>query len=288
MHTELLEDILDNKQKILSNLRNVGSQKILEQAKKNWIEYTPKSIESKIVGVDSSQNQLKFQGHTIWAVKANAVDVNSNVLFKDYDYGDVSPSEIGKIFDSIPPKLEYQVARSASPNSDLVLIDGSLTSRFYMRQDKIPGKTDDEIIKTINECKNIFYIAKNSTSNETFKEKMGDIAYYDHATDSPGFSKLRIDDRFYRPDWGIDKISYTFVRIPGTRGCFKLELYGTGHTEEEIKQLIDKISFNCVKGYPYVLKQAHNNCVIKNSFMRKIQKLIGITGEFGAREILNG
>ena len=290
MHTELTEDILENKEEILSSLKNAESQEILKLAKKNWIEYTPKNIESKIAGIDASQNQLKFQGHSLWAVKANAIDVNSEVLFEEHEYGDSSPSEIAKLFDSIPPKLEYRAARNVSPNVDLVLIDGSLSSRFYMRQQKIPNRADDEIMKTVNECKNIFYIAKNSTSNETFKGKMADIAYYDHATDSPGFSKLRIDDRFYRPEsrWKIDKISYTFVRIPGTHGCFKLELYGTDYTDDDVKALLDKISFNCVKGYPYVLKQAHNKCVIKNRYMKRVKRMIGITGEFGAREILNG
>ena len=62
-------------------------------------------------------------------------------------------SRTASIFDSIPPNLEYQVANNASPNADFVLIDGSLSSRFYMRQQKIPDK---EVIETIKKCKNIF------------------------------------------------------------------------------------------------------------------------------------
>ena len=287
MHIELTEDIFENREKILVKLQNAEAKKIIENAKNNWIEYTPKSIESNIVGVDSSQNQLKFQGHAIWAVKANAVDVNSKVLFEKHDYGHDAPSDVGKIFDSIPAKLEYQVAGSASPNADLVLIDGSLSSRFYMRQQKIPDK---EVIETIKKCKNICYISKNSTSNETFNGKLADIAYYNHATYSTGFSKLRTDNRFSRPEsaWKIDEISYTFVRIPGTLGCAKLELYGTEHTDDDVKSILDMINFNCVKGYPYVLKQAHNTCVIKNRYMQRIKKMLGMSGEFGAREILEG
>ena len=288
MHIELTEDIFENREKILVKLKNAEAKKIIENAKKNWVEYVPKSIESNIVGVDSSQNQLKFQGHAIWAVKANAVDVNSDVLFEKHEYGHDASSDIAKKFDSIPPNLEYQVANSASPNADFVLIDGSLTSRFYMRQQKIPDK---EVIETIKKCKNILYISKNSTSNETFNGELADIAYYTHATDSTGFSKLRIDDRFlksFESDWKIDKISYTFVRMPGTLGCFKLELYGTEHTNDEVKSILDKIRFNCIKGYPYVLKQAHNKCVIKNRYMQRVKKMLGMSGEFGAREILEG
>ena len=287
MHIELTEDIFENREKILVKLQNAEAKKIIENAKNNWIEYTPKSIESNIVGVDSSQNQLKFQGHAIWAVKANAVDVNSKVLFEEHDYGHDAPSDVGKIFDSIPPNLEYQVANNASPNADFVLIDGSLSSRFYMRQQKIPDKV---IIETLKKCKNILYISKNSTSNETFSGELADIAYYTHATDSPGFSKLRIDDRFSRPEsaWKIDKISYTFVRMPGTLGCFKLELYGTEHTDDEVKSILDKIKFNCVKGYPFVLKQAHNKCELNNRYMQRVKKILGMSGEFGAREILEG
>ena len=96
MHIELTEDIFENREKILVKLQNAEAKKIIENAKNNWIEYTPKSIESNIVGVDSSQNQLKFQGHTIWAVKANAVDVNSKVLFEKHDYGHDAPSDVGK------------------------------------------------------------------------------------------------------------------------------------------------------------------------------------------------
>jgi len=290
VHNELTEDIFENQQKLHTNLKDPKAQNILEQAEKNWVEYTPKNIETKIAGVDSSQNQVKFQGHSFWAVKANAIGINSEIIKQEFEWGNASQAKIGKIFDSIPPKLEYRVARNASSKSDFVLIDGSLSSRFYMRQQKIPGKSEDEIIKTIKECKNILYISKNSTSNEEFKAEIADIAYYDHATHSAGFSKLRIDDRFYRPEkgWGIDKISYTFVRMPGTLGCFKLELYGTGYTHEDIKKIMDKISFNCVKGYPYVLKQAHNNCVITSKYMKRMHKMAGMNGEFGAREILNG
>ena len=293
MHTELTKDILENKEKLQPNFKDSGTQKILENAKENWIEYTPKPTESKIVGVDGSENPLKFQGYTVWAVKANAVDQNSKVLFEEHDFGVEIPSKVKEIFDSIRPKLEYQVARSASPNADLVLLDGTLTSRFYFKEKKILEKSEDDIIKTINECENIFYIAKNSTSDETFKGKMADIAFYDHATTSNGFSKLRTDERPYLKEkvgtWNLKKIYYTYVRIPGTRGCFKLELYGSDYTDENVKPIIDKISYNCVKGYPFVLKQAHNKCVIKNSYMRRVQRMAGGgIGAFGAREILNG
>jgi NurA-like 5'-3' nuclease len=63
-------------------------------------------------------------------------------------------------------------------------------------------------------------------------------------------------------------------------------MFGSNHTEDEVKSILDKIYKNSVGGYPYALKLAHNNCKISNGDLAKLVSLYGISNEVGAREVL--
>ena len=280
----LTNAILENKQKILSKLDNKTSQKIIDEAKRNWIEYKPQKLESesKIAGVDSSFNRITLQGFDFWAVLAVAVDSSSRVLSYKQAFDLSAPNKIN--VNKKASYLEIVVAKQVAKNLDYVIVDGSLTSHFAFRE-HAEIKLDPELIKTVKEHPNVIFLAKTSSSVHQFKKMnapLADIAYYNRLNKNPGFSKISIDERF-----GKDQlVTYVYARVDESLGLFKLELYGTNHSEKKIKTILNKISSRCVKGYPYCLKQAHNKCKIKDRDMRNVKRFLGLTNEFGSREIM--
>lgn len=277
----LTKTVLENKEKIRSKISDKINWDIIQEAKKNWVSYNPQKEKSKIAGVDSSFNKVSLQGFSFWAIQAVAVDSNSQVLKFKHACDVSSPNEIN--LNTKSSEFEISVSGDVADKVDYVLIDGSLTSHFAWRQHA--DVKLKQLIKTIKQFQNILFIAKTSSSVHQFKKMnagLADIAYYNKLDKTPGFSKISIDERF-----GKDvPVTYVYARVDKSLGLFKLELYGRNYSEEMIKLILDKINYNCVKGYPYCLKQAHNKCKITDEHMRNFSRIIGLTNEFGAREIL--
>ena len=68
-----------------------------------------------------------------------------------------------------------------------------------------------------------------------------------------------------------------------------VSLYKDGEkiTESEIKDLLNKLYFHSIKGYPYCLKLAHQTCKVTNSDLSRLANLYGFKNEFGSRDSLN-
>ncbi len=110
----------------------------------------------------------------------------------------------------------------------------------------------------------------------------GDIFYYNHATTSPGFSKIHEDRKF-----GNDMvISSVFARLVESLPLIKIEMLGYGYDNDDFKLILNKILKNSIGGYPYALKLAHNNCKISNRDLAKLASIHGLSNEIGSREIL--
>ena len=109
-----------------------------------------------------------------------------------------------------------------------------------------------------------------------------DRFYYNHATVSPGFSKIHEDTKF-----GNDMvISSVFARLAESLPLIKIELWGSGYANNDFKLILNKILKNSVGGYPYTLKLAHNNCKISGKDLAKLAGIHGLSNEIGSREIL--
>ncbi len=101
-------------------------------------------------------------------------------------------------------------------------------------------------------------------------------------TKNPGFSKIFTEKRY-----GKDKIiSSTYVRLSDSTPLIKLEILGDGHTESEVKDILNMLAKTSVGGYPYALKLAHNNCKISSNELAKMVSLLGLSNEIGSREVL--
>ena len=163
----------------------------------------------------------------------------------------------------------------------MVLMDGSLYSQFLTRQKSLASS----LVNTITKRNNVVFISKTSNTKKQFENLgaiAGDIFYYNHATISPGFSKINEDPKF-----GSDMIiSSVFARLAESLPLIKIELFGSGHTNNDFKLILNKILKNSIGGYPYALKLAHNNCKISSKDLAKLAGIHGLSNEIGSREIL--
>jgi NurA-like 5'-3' nuclease len=253
-------------------------EQIIQAARNNWIAYEPQKHDAGIVGVDSSYNSTKFQGLELWVVTAVAVKSDGTIISEIHNQGLGQPSPE---LETQASKMEVEVCTASVNKADLVVMDGSLYSQFLTRQTSL-GNT---ITGTIKKKQNVVFISKTSSARKQFEKfgsVAGDIFYYNHALKIPGFSKIFVDNEL-----GPGKVvSYVYARLRDSTPLIKIELLGSGHTEAEIKSLLDILTKNSVSGYPYALKLAHEKCKITNADLSRLVSLYGLGNEVGSREVL--
>ena len=277
MLNSVLKDAIQKREQTLSILKGPEFEQIIKQAKSNWIDFSPTKQDVTSAGIDSSFNSTKFQGAELWAVTAVSAKSDGEILVDLHDHGLDSNPELA----SLASKMEIDACIGSIDKTDLVLMDGSLYSQFMTRQKSLSSSLVDAIKKT----NNVLFISKTSNTKKQFENLgaiAGDIFYYNHATSSPGFSKIHEDKKF-----GNDMvISSVFARLVESLPLIKIELLGSGYDNDDFKLILNKILKNSVGGYPYALKLAHNNCKISNKDLAKLASIHGLSNEIGSREIL--
>ncbi|TBR07543.1 MAG: DNA double-strand break repair nuclease NurA [Candidatus Nitrosotenuis sp.] len=278
MLNTVYKEAIKNRDAMLSILRGPKFEQIVERAKQNWIEYKPKKQDAVMAGIDSSFNSTKFQGMELWVVTAVSIKTDGGILSDNHKQG--LSSNVSDL-SSIASKMEIDACKETVDLVDITLMDGSLYSQFMTRQS---GLTHT-ILKIMAKKQNVVFVAKTSNTRMQFldlESLAGDIFYYNHATKTPGFSRVYVDKKF-----GKDKaISSIYARLSDSTPLIKIEMLGDSHTEDEVKSLLDKLYKNSVGGYPYALKLAHNNCKISSADLGKLVSLYGISNEIGSREVL--
>ena len=277
MLNSVFKEAIQNREKTLSILKGPKYEKIIQKAKENWVEYKPQKQEVISAGIDSSFNSTKFQGAELWAVTAVSIKSNGEIIADLHDFGlDTSPE-----LASMASKMEIEACNMSIDNADLVLMDGSLYSQFMTRQ----ASLTQLMIESIKKRGNVVFVSKTSNTRKQFEDLgaiAGDIFYYNHATSTPGFSKIFEDSKF-----GNDKIiTSVFARLADSLPLIKVELFGSGHTDNDVIQILNKIYKNSIGGYPYSLKLAHNNCKISGNDLTKLASIHGLSNEIGSREVL--
>jgi len=277
MLNSVFKEAIQNREKTLSILKGPKYEKIIQKAKENWVEYKPQKQEVVSAGIDSSFNSTKFQGAELWAVTAVSIKSNGEIIADLHDFGlDTSPE-----LASMASKMEIEACNMSIDDADLVLMDGSLYSQFMTRQ----ASLTQLMIESMKKRNNVVFISKTSNTRKQFEDLgaiAGDIFYYNHATSTPGFSKIFEDSKF-----GNDKIiTSVFARLADSLPLIKVELFGSGHTDNDVIQILNKIYKNSIGGYPYSLKLAHNNCKISGNDLTKLASIHGLSNEIGSREVL--
>jgi hypothetical protein len=277
MLNSVFKDAIQNREKTLSILKGPKYEKIIQKAKENWVEYKPQKQDVVSAGIDSSFNSTKFQGAELWAVTAVSIKSDGEIIADLHDFGlDTSPE-----LASMASKMEIEACNMSIDDADLVLMDGSLYSQFMTRQ----ASLTQLMIESMKKRNNVIFISKTSNTRKQFEDLgaiAGDIFYYNHATTTPGFSKIFEDSKF-----GNDKIiTSVFARLADSLPLIKIELFGSGHTDSDVIQVLNKIYKNSIGGYPYSLKLAHNNCKISGNDLTKLASIHGLSNEIGSREVL--
>ena len=277
MLNSVFKDAIQNREQTLSILKGPQYEKIIQKAKENWVEYKPQKEEVISAGIDSSFNSTKFQGAELWAVTAVSIKSDGEIIADLHDFGlDTSPE-----LASMASKMEIEACNISIDKADLVLMDGSLYSQFMTRQ----ASLTQLMIESIKKRNNVVFISKTSNTRKQFEDLgaiAGDIFYYNHATVTPGFSKIFEDSKF-----GNDKIiTSVFARLADSLPLIKVELFGAGHTDNDVIQVLNRIYKNSIGGYPYSLKLAHNNCKISGNDLVKLASIHGLSNEIGSREVL--
>ena len=277
MLNSVLKDAIKKRDETLSILKGPKFEQIIKQAKSNWIDFSPTKQDVTAAGIDSSFNSTKFQGAELWAVTAVSVKSDGEILVDLHEHGLDSNPELA----SLASKMEIDACKESIDSTDLVLMDGSLYSQFLTRQKSLA----DSLVNTITKKNNVIFISKTSNTKKQFEDLgaiAGDIFYYNHATVSPGFSKIHEDLKF-----GNDMIiSSVFARLSESLPLIKIELLGSGYDNNDFKLILNKILKNSVGGYPYALKLAHNNCKISGKDLAKLASIHGLSNEIGSREVL--
>ena len=277
MLNSVLKDAIQKREQTLSILKGPEFERIIKQAKSNWIDFSPTKQDVTSAGIDSSFNSTKFQGAELWAVTAVSAKSDGEILVDLHDHGLDSNPELA----SLASKMEIDACIESVDKTDLVLMDGSLYSQFLTRQKSLANS----LVNAITKRNNVVFISKTSNTKKQFENLgaiAGDIFYYNHATVSPGFSKIHEDLKF-----GNDMvISSVFARLAESLPLIKIELLGYGYGSDDFKLILNKILKNSVGGYPYALKLAHNNCKISNKDLAKLASIHGLSNEIGSREVL--
>ena len=277
MLNSVLKDAIKNRDETLSVLKGPKFDQIIQKAKDNWIDYTPQKENVISAGIDSSFNSTKFQGAELWAVTAVSAKYNGEILVDIHSFGlDINPQ-----LASLASKMEIEACIQTVEKVDLVLMDGSLYSQFMTRQEDLT----DSLISAIGIRGNVLFISKTSNTRKQFEEFdsiAGDIFYYNHATVKPGFSKIFEDDNFGE----AKTITTVFARLSESLPLIKIEVFGKGYSNEDIKSIMNEIYTNSIGGYPYSLKLAHNNCKISGKDLAKLANIHGLSNEIGSREVL--
>jgi len=277
MLNSVLKDAIQKREQTLSILKGPEFERIIKQAKSNWIDFSPTKQDVTSAGIDSSFNSTKFQGAELWAVTAVSAKSDGDILVDLHDHGLDSNPELA----SLASKMEIDACIESVDKTDLVLMDGSLYSQFLTRQKSL----SNSLVNAITKRNNVVFISKTSNTKKQFENLgaiAGDIFYYNHATVSPGFSKIHEDLKF-----GNDMvISSVFARLAESLPLIKIELLGSGYADNDFKLFLNKILNNSIGGYPYALKLAHNNCKISGKDLAKLASIHGLSNEIGSREVL--
>jgi len=277
MLNSVLKDAIKKRDETLSILKGPKFEQIVKQAKANWIDFSPTKQDIVAAGIDSSFNSTKFQGAELWAVTAVSVKSDGEILVDLHEHGLNSNPELA----SLASKMEIHACEESVDEADLVLMDGSLYSQFLTRQKSLANS----LVNIITKNNNVVFISKTSNTKKQFEDLepiAGDIFYYNHATISPGFSKINEDPKF-----GSDMIiSSVFARLAESLPLIKIELLGSGYADNDFKLILNKILNNSIGGYPYALKLAHNNCKISGKDLAKLASIHGLSNEIGSREVL--
>ncbi|MEM5820812.1 MAG: DNA double-strand break repair nuclease NurA [Candidatus Aenigmatarchaeota archaeon] len=250
-------------------LKNELKNKIEELKQKDkivlenyWNEYLPTKKEYNSAAIDGSYNYLRYRSLVFYTINISLVEYrNKQIIRKSFPEFDVM--EDFMFFEDFLRtemiKRELLLAAEKIETSNIML-DGSLISFLTY----VPEEIRKSFLEKVETSQNfIFSISK--TPMKSFSE-----------VNKEGFSKVISHYEKY------NIISFYF-KLRKNSLIFKVETFKK--FEDRIEDIISLIRFFEFRGYPYLLKRAHEEAKISNKDIQKFAKLLGIREKTG-REIL--
>lgn len=263
--------------------------KLLEQARRLWVPYTPRMMDEKleVYGVDSGWNIRLYDGFYVYAEMAAAVNERQETChhvikfdLMSKDQGGLTPENAVKL---AAENDEHYIAERASHEADLVLVDGSLLARLRSAENLLRiGPTYAEYLylaKSLMDRENVVFFSKYSQDSSLLKGELGDIYYFGLATSGPGYA--------LGPTLMRDNIPITiaYVRLTEYAAPLKIEV-PANVGEDHIRRIMEAQALRTVKGYPYVLYLAHRTVSVSDRLMEILCKTAGLSGLSRPREVL--
>jgi NurA-like 5'-3' nuclease len=149
------------------------------------------------------------------------------------------------------------------------------------------------ISKFLGQKKGVVGISKTSTRSDYFGHEIPDMAIFDRFNKQQGYSKpkyLKVSKEVKR-DFPILKdffrnLTFTifYARLEDYKNILKFELPYRA-SEDDIINILEIIKGNSTEGYPYLLKKAHRDVIIRQMDLERLSKIIGFLEKSG-REML--
>lgn len=279
MRNTLLKKASERKNENIDKLTNEEFKETVKKAKEMWIEFIPKKEPCKIVAIDSSYAEKKYQGMKLYGIDVFASDENGEKVFEKSDVN-IATGEEDKVA-SNAAMFEMIALENTVNKADFILVDGSVLSHNFRTKED-----EEKIIPILENNSNIIFVAKTSNSRTYFDATFADVMYFNHASKKTGMTNIlkTVGTRFTSKNITI---SYVYARLAADTQLLKIEMFGDKHTEDDFKRVIDHISYKSKHGYPYALKLAHNNCEIHLKDLEVIASDYGLRYEIGSREAVS-
>ncbi len=271
-------DALKTKDQKISRIKDSNYEAISKEAAASWTPYHSSPYRCHSAGVDSSWNKRAYQGLNLYVIDAVAVTITNDVIASEYE-DDIADSARNESLETKAMKMEASVTENAakSGKADIICVDGSVVARLNKRG----------VAEAFGEAKKYagsVFVAKSSESRAQFNSlgsRAGDIYYYNRSSkSSTGYSAP------FKVTTPYGLISEVYARLSENTPMIRLEILGQAG-DQEVRKIIDKLSYHSVAGYPYCLKLAHNACKITNEDIDRIASIFSLQNEQGARDALN-
>ncbi len=289
--SDLYLDAIKNKEKKLSLIRGESFSDILKIASSRWVEYIPEKRDTYSVGIDSSWNKKSYQGIDLFVIDSVAVTSFNQILSTRWNYGvnTVSGDSLSSEAMIMEIDLSSLVVVDMDEKPDILCVDGSIISNLLHNKSSRYANKVQSLIQKNNRDSLILFISKNSNTKNQFKEygaKAADIYYFNKLGSNPGFSLPNINSN---PNLsGILDVVEVYVRLSPFVPLIKIEIiHNLSISEKEIQNIMDRLCYHSINGYPYCLRLAHKSCKVTNVDVKRIASVYGLKNEFGARDSLN-
>ena len=161
-----------------------------------------------------------------------------------------------------------------------------------------------------NYSEKIICISKTSRTNNIFEENIPDSAVIEYFTTEPGYTNPHTtgNEKLVRPlnqnrftsieyplyNKEIFKYRYVtlFARLESKKHVIKVEIPLKDDRNEEkivnnISDILEDLYTCSINGYPYILKKVHDNVVITNKFMDRVELSYEFKNKIKGREVLS-